>query len=62
MTAPVPPDANGLREAVEALAEQYERDAKAESYGGELWSTTANALRALLAASEAAPTAGEGEE
>lgn len=44
------PEADGLREAVERLAATYERDAKGEPYGGELWSSTASTLRGLLAA------------
>lgn len=39
---------NDLRARVEALAAEYEADARHEGYGGELWSTTAAALRALL--------------
>ena len=44
----------GLHDALTKLAEQYEEQARQEDYGGELWSTTAAALRALLA--EHAPT------
>ncbi len=45
---------------VEALAEQYERDAKSEGYGGELWSATAAALRAALDTSPEMPSSGGG--
>lgn len=37
-----------LRSAITALADQYQTDADKEGYGGELWSTTATAVRALL--------------
>ncbi|GAA2007913.1 hypothetical protein GCM10009719_16950 [Nocardioides kribbensis] len=45
---------------VEALAEQYERDAESEDYGGELWSATAAALRAALDTSPGEPEIGCG--
>lgn len=32
-------------ERVEKLADEYDRDARREGYGGELWSTTAAAIR-----------------
>lgn len=35
-------------ERVQALAAQYEADARSEGYGGELWSTTAKAIRQAL--------------
>jgi hypothetical protein len=38
-----------LRAGIEALADRYGADAAHEGYGGELWSTTEAALRALLA-------------
>ena len=34
--------------AVEALADAYDADARHEGYGGELWSTTAAAIRKAL--------------
>ena len=35
--------------AVRALADEYDAQAKVEGYGGELWTTTARAIRAALA-------------
>jgi hypothetical protein len=39
---------NNLVEDIRALVQEYETDAAAEGYGGELWSTTAARIAALL--------------